>query len=353
MHAGTMSDMPSTVKPLSIFRPGRHVTTSGHALEFTEADVAATASAYDPAKSEAPLVIGHPKLDAPAYGWAQALSFADGLLQAIPRAVSAQFAEWVNAGAYKKISAAFYPPDSPGNPVPGVYYLRHIGFLGAQPPAVKGLPDPQFADGTGDVVMVQFAAGDDFLIIEFSEQEQHMAATTMTAEELAAENQRLAEQQAAIDAKNAEFAEREAKLKQGEAEIEAEQQKQKDAGDRAAFAEFLSPLIAAGKLLPRDKPPAIEFMMGLRDNVEFEFAEGDATQKAKSLEWFKGFLQALPKQIEFSEIAGAGKDPEKIEFAAPAGYAADPRTLEIHAAAESYRKQHHCDYDTAVKAVAK
>ncbi len=50
----------------------------------------------------------------------------------------------VKAGRFKSRSASFYHPDNPNNPKPGVYYLRHVGFLGAQPPAVKGLKAVEF-----------------------------------------------------------------------------------------------------------------------------------------------------------------------------------------------------------------
>lgn len=115
---------------------------SGAALTFAQSDLAATAGAYDPALHEAPIVIGHPALDAPAYGFVGALAYAAGALEATPRKIDPAFAAAVEAGSYGKVSAAFFPPDSPHNPVPGVYYLRHIGFLGAAAPAVKGLRDP-------------------------------------------------------------------------------------------------------------------------------------------------------------------------------------------------------------------
>ena len=135
----------SANKPIQIFKPGRHTAMSGAVLEFSAADLAASAAAYDPAKHEAPIVVGHPTLDAPAYGWIKGLAYADSALDAQPDQVDAAFAEMVAAGRFKKISASFYAPDAPGNPVPGVYYLRHVGFLGAAAPAVKGLRAPSFA----------------------------------------------------------------------------------------------------------------------------------------------------------------------------------------------------------------
>jgi len=77
------------------------------------------------------------------------------------------FAEMVKNGAFKKISASFYTPDSASNPVPGVFYLRHVGFLGAEPPAVKGLRAPEFSDAAEGVVEfseLEFNGYDDLAI---------------------------------------------------------------------------------------------------------------------------------------------------------------------------------------------
>jgi phage I-like protein len=139
------------VKRLQIFKPGKHTASDRRAYEFAEQQLAACTVAYDPAIHEAPLVVGHPAADAPAYGWAKSLAF-DETLQAEPHQVDAAFAEMMNSGRFKKISSSFYLPDAPNNPKPGVLYLRHVGFLGAQPPAVKGLKSASFADGEQRVI---------------------------------------------------------------------------------------------------------------------------------------------------------------------------------------------------------
>ena len=137
---------------LHIFRAGRHVDMAGQQIDFTEADLAATCAAYDPAKHEAPLTIGHPRHDLPAYGWVAGLSATANGIDAQPAQVDPAFAEMHAAGRFKKISASFYTPESPNNPVPGCYYLRHVGFLGAQPPAIKGLRPAEFAEDEAGVI---------------------------------------------------------------------------------------------------------------------------------------------------------------------------------------------------------
>jgi hypothetical protein len=146
----------SMAKLLEIFRSGQRTAMSGETLNFSEEAIAASAAAYDPTIHEAPLVVGHPTHDAPAYGWVAALENENGSLRAEPTQVDATFQEWVDQGRYKKISASFYSPASPQNPVPGVYYLRHVGFLGAMPPAVKGMKAVEFADGEEGIVTLEF-----------------------------------------------------------------------------------------------------------------------------------------------------------------------------------------------------
>lgn len=130
---------------IEIFKAGTHVDTAGNTRVFTVEDVKGMASAYDPALHEAPLVIGHPMDDKPAQGWVTALKASEeGVLLMMVRKVDPTFAADVKAGRFLKRSASFYPPMAPNNPRPGRWYLRHVAWLGAMPPAVKGLSDVNF-----------------------------------------------------------------------------------------------------------------------------------------------------------------------------------------------------------------
>jgi hypothetical protein len=137
---------------LQIFKPVAGVASmEGISTTLSAADLTAIAASYDPAVHEAPLTIGHPTHDAPAYGWVKSLSFADGALMAETEQ-SAELGELVLKGHYKKVSSSFYTPTAPGNPTPGKWALRHVGFLGAQPPGVKGLRAVSFAETEEGVV---------------------------------------------------------------------------------------------------------------------------------------------------------------------------------------------------------
>lgn len=134
---------------IQIFRAGTHTTSAGQSIVFSENDIANTALMYNSAGQKAPIVLGHPKDDQPALGWVESLAGCGGALVANVGKLSPALVEAVRGGRYKYLSAAFHSTDSPGNPCKGVWYLKHVGMLGALPPAVKGLGPVSFADGSG------------------------------------------------------------------------------------------------------------------------------------------------------------------------------------------------------------
>lgn len=136
---------------IEIFKPGTLTSMEGVQVSLTAADLQDIATSYNPAVHEAPMTIGHPTHNAPAYGWVKSLSFADGALVADGEQ-SDELVDLVGKGHFKKVSASFYTPKATGNPTPGKWSLRHVGFLGAQPPAVKGLRAVSFSEAEDGVL---------------------------------------------------------------------------------------------------------------------------------------------------------------------------------------------------------
>lgn len=395
--------------PLQIFRAGRHQAMDGSVIEFSADDLAATARAYDPSLHEAPLTVGHPATNGPAYGWVRSLAARDVNLDADPHQVDPEFAEMVNSGKFKKISASFYLPNAPANPVPGVYYLRHVGFLGAQPPAVKGLRDAAFADAEGDTLTVEFGEMEcrlqadlwtslrEWLIAQFGLEKADQAISRYTVDALREialreiplrlEPSDMADATvgpagfsepparrptmpdtspdvAALEARRAEFAERERVLAEQsaahsarEAELAAREavlREQEEAARRRGLAAFAEGLAAEGKLLPRDLAWACEFMAAIPAEQTVSFGEGDAAQTKPLLASFQEFLSGLPKLINYGEVAGAPQgEPEDASFAAPPAFAVDGERLELHRQAVAYQKANPgTDYVAAVRAVS-
>lgn len=325
------------MKPIEIFRTGRHTAMSGTTLAFGEADLAAAVAAYDPALHEAPIVVGHPRGDAPAYGWVASLTASGASLVATPHQLDAAFSEMVAAGRFKKVSAAFYLPDAPGNPKPGSLYLRHVGFLGAQPPAVKGLKQVEFAESQEGIV--EFSEDGwtlgaigralrslrEFFIAEHGQEkaDQALPAWDLETIERSAVVKDVQDRPSGALAtfsepdpatppapvdddaarRAAELDAREQRIAAREAEITAQAIEDR----RLADAAFIEGLVKAGKLIPSARPQVLAFMAQLDAEGTVAFAEG--AEPVTPAAAFRDVLLRLPKVVHFGEVAPNSTSP--------------------------------------------
>ena len=158
----TATEKPLTAR-IEVFRPGTFKPMDGDPITYSAADLRAVADAYDPAVAPAPIVVGHPDTDAPAYGWVESFDYdADQeRLFANLHEIEPAFAELVKAGRFKKVSMAYFGPTQGHNPVPGTWYPKHLGFLGAAAPGVPGLKNASFAGDEGAAFEVAFGAADE------------------------------------------------------------------------------------------------------------------------------------------------------------------------------------------------
>ena len=294
---------------MEIMKVGKQTAMDGREIAFTPEVLNEIASVYDATLSESPLVIGHPTLTAPAYGWVKEASFEGDTLYAHVGEVEAAFAEAVNEGRYKKRSVSIFLPDTPGNPKPGHYYLNHVGFLGAVPPAVKGLADVKFSANDGG----EHAALDFAFDVEATNPPNKENTMDKDKEKGAAEN-------AAAEAakREADFAAREAALAAREAEVkkaEAERAKaEKDAEIKQA-ADFCDQLIKEGKLLPAKKSGLVEVLVTL-GKQPVSFSDGNQTVQQSAVDVLKEVLNQKPLDFaEKSADAGTQATDGAVNFA--------------------------------------
>jgi hypothetical protein len=367
-----MSQGNVSMQRFSIFRKGKHTAMSGVTLDFSAEQLKAAVAAYDPTLHEAPLTVGHPQDNLPAYGWVKGLHYNEetGEVDIDSHQVEESFEEMVEKGRFKKRSASWYLPDSPSNPKPGTLYLRHVAFLGAQPPAVKGLKDVAFAaDDTA--FTVEFADRWTFGTIgsifrnlrEYFIQEKDMETadrlvpayaiseleraantpdpvnpsawpayseeTTMTPAEIAAmqaTNAALQTENAALKASQVNFSEQETALATREAVIAAREQ----ANARAGVEARAEKLIKAGKMLPANKAAAIDFAMSLTEGeATIEF--GEAKEKITQREAYLRQLEAAPKFVEFNEQSAPDGSAPSDKLADPQAIADKARELQAKA----------------------
>lgn len=372
------------MRRIHIFRAGRQTAMSGATIDFTEADLAATAAAYDPAKHEAPIVVGHPATDDPAYGWVRGLTAQGADLFAEPHEVNPAFAEQVQAKAYKKVSASFYSPQHPSNPTPGVYALRHVGFLGAQPPAVKGLKPIDYADaadcieieldfseeGAAGQTEWKFPAAAAATTAQTTTTETHEPSSLPPGSEAATSGTGVSpegsttpppetttvtpEEKAALEAHNAQL----------QADLDAARttlQAQATAANTAAHTAFAEALIAEARVAPADKALLIATLDHLEPPVlsgsqaqVVEFGEGEA--KVPMATALKDWLKALPRRVEFGEQASrqrAADDKTKADDTVQYAEGTPQDQIDMDKRIRAYATEHKLSYADAASAVAR
>ena len=325
---------------LDVCRTGRWTDASNRKVDVDSAMLNRLASNYrrsDPA----PVVVGHPELNAPAYGWIDELRVVGDRLQAKLRDLAPAFRQAVEQGRYASRSLAF----SQGGAV-----VRHLGFLGGRRPAVDGLAPTRFSSPPDQVVV--FALGDDGELasplgnrLRELRDEQGLSnsdlATAMGISEgtvgqiLAGDIARppdeslrrvarllrvpyeelrdLAPDDDGDGADMASLAEREARLRA-----------------REIAADFIQPHIEAGRVLPaeRDLVAALAARLDGGDSVQFAAGGEDVTEAP--LEALGRFLGALPARVIYTELAAApGPDVDTHTEATATNEALANRAREI------------------------
>jgi hypothetical protein len=382
----------AALRDIEIARPGRFLASDGQVVELTEAQLRELAESYDPAIAEAPFVIGHPKTNDPAYGWVGGLRLQDGRLVVTEgRQVVPEFAALLTEGRFKKRSASLWPPNHPGNPRPGKWYLRHVGYLGAAAPAIPGLKDIQLAGEADGVLTVELSSPwalrtiastfrrlREWLIgkhgIEEAEQvipawlsdefDREALRDELPAEQVPAFSQPAAPAPTATgvpvmpdeNTQTVDLAQREQALTERERDIQAREARlaeQEAAQRREDIADFVQGLADSGRILPRHVSPLVELMTSLDDSQPIEFAQGaEQVQRAPSAA-LREFLAELPPQIQYGEKSGGTEQTAAaMEFAAPAGAIVSPDRLTLHRQALAWQQRHPgTDYLAAVRAV--
>jgi hypothetical protein len=158
-----------------ILSPGVYRLSKDQMINFNVDDLTRMASAFNDLKPArpAPVVIGHPENDAPSYGTVAHLRVQDNALVGWSDDLTDSYRRQVREGNYQRYGAQFFAPENPNNPVPGSWFLKHVGVRGMVPPIVRGYltSDAEFAEqhsGAGKRVAPEMRSGGPGCI-EFSE----------------------------------------------------------------------------------------------------------------------------------------------------------------------------------------
>lgn len=361
---------------VEIFKSGTHTDANGITEKYTNNDlddIIRNHNETDPA----PIVIGHPKTNDPAFGWVGELKRDGGSLLFKAKEVEPEFAKMVAAGRYRKRSVRIRKSTNG-------YALKHVGFLGAKPPAIGGLAAMNFAEADSEThdfeadsytpnilartlrrLREHFISKDGMEVADQILPNYEIEALTDYSNELDKQNKESASafsepnnnddrggdtvmsfsqeevdkaaKTAADKAKKdaeAEFAENETNLKQ---QLADEKRKRLT----KEFQSEIDSLVDAGKLTPAQAEGMPEFMLGLSDEAEaeFEFSQGEgdkkSTIKKSPIAWFRQFAESLGKQIDMSEHKGGdGKDLDATDPVAIAKAAREFQQSEQNAGRE-------------------
>ncbi len=333
---------------IEIFAAGTHTSSNGVALTLNESDLDAIARSYNPDLFDAPAVVGHPRDNSPAYAWVDGVRRVGNKLMASLRDWDTDFQEAVKSKRYKKISASFYTPDSPSNPKPGSYYLRHVGFLGGMAPAVKGLKSVAFAEAEEGVVDFCCGVGGDkeifrnlreWLIEEYgietsdrvvpayllsmpsdgrldhlenrvNELENFISKTfspdmESRLEEVGERVLQLLNKYDYTEESEPVPSQENIELSEQVQQLQDELRQSKLEKKREAIANFVEGL--KGKIRPSQKAELVEFMMALPEE-QLEFSEGKPQSPTA---WLQNFLKSQPDLVNLKEVV---RDEEIEEF---------------------------------------
>ena len=340
---------------IDVARAGTWRDMEGRQVKLTAQTLAAIAADYAHA-DPAPVVVGHPKDDAPAYGWVDRLRVTGDRLQAKLCDIAPAFRDAVARGSYRGRSVALREGR-----------LVHLGFLGGRAPAIPGLAPTRFSAPADSII--EFAAKDaldtalaasgewrgwrvlarllrsmrerivasdgveaadralpDWQIEEVASlgqaslpgaalalEETGTAETDETDKPSGDENM-TGESDGAADlaAREKALAEREAKLAADQAELTRSQAEAEVAARFARADTALEAHVQAGRVLPAERAGLAALLASLPvdDGAVIAFAAADGkTEKKAPGAVLEAFLSALPARVDYGRHAGRDSAP--------------------------------------------
>ena len=261
-----------------IFRTGLHTDSNGKQKDWSEEDLNAIAARYNEQKDhEAPLVIGHPETNHPAYGWVEKLKVEGGKLLAKAAQIVPEFAKAIKTGLFKKRSISLYPD----------LLLRHVGFLGAVPPAVKGLKDIAFST-TEEAEITEYETADctetpaDYneIVTENAALKSDLAEKELKLADLTDEMNQKADQYFELDAKYTKLQKEFSEFKKVEEQRE--------------FKRILHDKVISKAITPAQAEMIQSYYADIdrMDLAAINFAEGKSPK-----DFIKNFIQTIPRLL--------------------------------------------------------
>lgn len=315
-----------------IFKAGTHTSDKGISKEYTLDDLNFIASNYNPSEDEAPIVIGHPEDNDPAFGWVSSLSVSDDgklIADAPDDKLHPDFLNALKEGRYKKRSISLTPEGK----------LRHIGFLGAAKPAVKGLADIQFSSPSSELY--------EFDLVKEPPPAEMDVDTIQSDKNYQTLNLELNNLKAAINELNKNFSESELNSTKASIEkINSQLNSLQSKISNTDFEKMLDEKVVAGTLTPAIK----EKVLAVSNFAQSQnFSEGFSPAKFQSdfNKQLIALVNSFPKIIYYENFA---EKPEEENFKDDSflGMEVDSESKQLHQKALALMKKDNITYMNAV-----
>lgn len=280
-----------------IARTGTFNDSSGQEHIFKESDLEDIAKYYDKDKSEAPLVLGHPQTNDPAFGWVKALKCENSKLYAQFALLTDKVKEIVAKGYYKHVSMSLAKDRK---------RLLHVGLLGAAAPAIDGLGTVSF--NNEENITINFSA-------EMQDTNNNDGGS-MSLEALQQENKELKEKLNNLQAKYDKLKGEKSEIEKGKSKVEDE--KKSVTAEFTAFKneiltnkrkERIEALVTAGKLKPAEAENTFELASAFAEIIKpSNFNAKDNKEQISAEERY--FKELENKEPDMSSINFAVQMPE-------------------------------------------
>lgn len=328
---------------VAIFKAGKQTDSKGRTASYSQSDLdemVANASVESPV----PHVITHKELYSPfSYAQSPELKREGDVLYSRQEKIEPQFEKLVQDGNLFERSVRL-------RKTADGWRVGHVAWLGAEPPAVADLPPVEYESSadevfdfemdweTPNVLARMLRRMREFLIEKFSVEEADKVIPDWEVDSMSSHAAVLRDDavnktssyskhdpegdttmkefdQADVDAA-VETALKKQSDKLGsdfsaeKTTLEAQLGTERRTNKQRDFQAVVDKQIDAGTLTPAQSEGAVDFMLSLDAEQEFEFSsgDGDKTSKLKKspVQWFQDFMATLPKQVDMSESEDDG-----------------------------------------------
>jgi len=338
-----------------VFRAGTHTDSKGREVVKTKADLDTIIANFEKADEKPPLVIGHPRFDAPRYGTISELKRKGKVLYAKATDVYEKFAKAVADNLFPKRSIAIKENS-----------LKHLGF-GGYYPAVQGMPDLEFSlfaveseDEEISVVNLGEHTFSEETIVKkivngiknyfgeesMTEKEQEKSTDTDNQETDNQELQTLKDENAALKKDKSELVNRISSLEEKDKNRE-QKEKEKEVSD------FCDSLIAQGKITPAEKEEHFSILNALKGDAEHNFSEGDDKSKAPFATYKKKLADRPVNFVLNQKDIAEGKTGNQAVDVEQYGDNVDENDLELFEAAQEIAEKEKITFDEALEKATK